>query len=246
MTAVAVAKKEGFQANLARWSPQLAGVAYKGFTPERILAATLTAAVDMPQLFDCDPKTVGLALMKVARLGLDIGEGIYLVPVKDNRKGILRCEAWPSYQGLKALAYRERVCRLMQEYVVYEGDELEYHFGLGATLCHTPGPESKRGPLTHAYSIIRLVGGIETFHLMPAADIEAIRAQSRQWGPNRLKECPPWYAMKTVVRNWLNKQPKAGVLAEALKSDDTEEPSTYDPETGEVFDVPEGEFEETP
>lgn len=242
MTGTAVTKRGEFQANLDRWAPQLAGVAYRGFTPERILTATLTAAVDMPALFDCDPKTVGLALMKVARLGLDIGEGIYLVPVKDTKKGILRCEAWCSYQGLKALAYRQRLCRLMQEYVVYEGDEFEYHYGLGATLRHRPGPEAQRGPLTHAYSVIRLVGGDEIFHLMSIADIEVVRSGSRQWGPNKLRDCPPWYAMKTVVRNWLNKQPKTGILTTALQADDTAPPAGVDPETGEVLDVPEGDF----
>ena len=67
------------------------------------------------------------------------------------------------------------------------------------------------------------------------ADIERIRAKSRSWGPKQIRDCPPWYAKKTVVRDWLNRQPKVGALAEALAHDDVPEGEAVDVATGELL-----------
>lgn len=221
MTSTALARPtvKDFKVDLSRLGEDIARVAYRGFTAERLIAEAVEAATKEPKLLEAHPKSMYLALMKCARWGLDIGDGVYLVPI--NSKQGMTVEAWPSYHGLKALAIRQGLVRGMEEYPVYAGDEFHYELGLDAQLRHIPTSEAKRGELRGAYTIIRLPGGVRTFHYLPVEDIESIRSNSRSWGPSQAKLCPPWYAMKTVVRDWLSRQPKSGALAEALEVDDT-------------------------
>ncbi len=238
--------KASFKTDVERWAPELEKVAYKGFTPERVLAAALQAAVHEPKLFDATPQSLYLAVMKAARWGLDIGDTVHLVPLGKNlaKRGepdrwVTIVEAWPDYKGLKALAIRQRLIRGMEEYVVYAGDHFQYQLGMDAMLSHRPGGNpATRGSLVGAYTIIRLPFGEKTFNYMGMEDIEAIRAKSRSWGPGKVKLCPPWYAKKTVVRDWLNRQPKQGAdLVEALAAD-AADGEAFDPETGEVLAAP--------
>lgn len=232
-----------FKTDVERWAPEIQKVAYRGMTSENVLAAALQAAVHEPKLFEAVPQSLYLALMKCARWGLHIGDGVHLVPMPKNvakrdqpAKWVTTVEAWPDYKGLKALAMRQGIVRNMEEFVVYQGDEFDREQGLNATLRHRPvGDPKKRGGMIGAYSIIRLPHSEKTFNYMSLEDIEAIRAKSKSWGPEKVKACPGWYAKKTVVRDYLNRQPKmGGELAEALRADDT----VFDEETGEVFDHP--------
>jgi len=222
--------KVTFKTDVEGWKPQLARLCTRGFTPERILAGALHAGLKNPTIFECEPKSIFLALAKCCRLALDIGEGIDLVPLNNTVRGkkILQLEAWPGYKGLKALGIRERVVRSMQEFCVYQNDQFDHCLGLDARLTHIPSLASLRGGLKGAYSIIRLPGGEKTFHYMPIEDIEIIRAKSRSWGPKDYTDCPDWYAMKTVVRDYLNRQPQTGALQLALRSDDSEQPDDED------------------
>lgn len=219
--------KATFKTDVERWQPELAKLCSKGFTPDRIIAGALHAGIKNPAIFECDPKSIFLAFCKCARLRLDVGEGIDLVPLNQTiktaqgPKKVPMLEAWVSYKGLKALAKRENIIRGMDEYCVYEGDAFDYARGLNERLEHKPTSAAKRGKLRGAYSIIWLPRGIKTFHYLPIEDIEKVRAKSRSWGPEQYAACPDWYAMKTVVRDYLSRQPQSGALGEAIQSDDT-------------------------
>lgn len=234
MTGTALTKPDQLRASIEPMADQLAAVAPKWFTPERIIAATLSAAAKDAAIFEADRKSLYLSLMKVARWGLDIGDGVDLVVVGG------KVDAWPDYRGLKALAIRQGLIRNAEEYVVYQGDAYTYEAGLNPILRHQPSGAG--GPIVAAYTIITLPRGLRTFNWMWLADIERIRAKSRSWGPGKVKDCPPWYAKKTVIRDYLNRQPKSGVLADAMKADDitdeperVEAPTVIDPATGEVL-----------
>lgn len=253
MTSTALAMPERtskltFKTDMEQWAAELDKVAHRGFSAERILAGAMAAAVKTPQLFDCDPKSLFLALHRAARLGLDIGEsGLYLVPlnqtIKDKRTGsertVLVAECWADYRGLKLLAYRSRIVRHMDEFVVYEGDRFEYELGLDPRLVHQPiNPKEARGGIRGAYTVVDRHGAPRTFHWLPIEEIEKRRAKSRSWGPKVVRDCPPWYAMKSVVRDYLGRQPKTPEMIEALAADDApgdDHPLTeFDHETGEV------------
>lgn len=241
------------------WAPKLQGVCYKGFSPDRLAAGFMLAAAKEPKLLQAEPASLYIALGTVARLGLDIGQGIDLVALNRNfaKKGQpndwrVVAEAWPDYRGLKALAMRQRIIRTMEEHVVYEGDQFEVELGLDPVLKHKPGREDARGALVGAYTIITLPFGVRTFHWMTIGDIERIREKSKSWGKSVSDTCPPWYAKKTVVRDWLNRQPKDGALALALAADDTaqDELQLVNRETGEVRPASaaadDADFEEIP
>src|SRR5689334_8306309 len=70
-----------FKTDVERWAPEIQKVAQRGFTPERVLAAALQAAVHEPKIFEATPQSLYLALMKTARWGLDIGDTVHLVPL---------------------------------------------------------------------------------------------------------------------------------------------------------------------
>jgi recombination protein RecT len=235
--------KASFKTDVARWAPEIEKVATRGFTSDRVLAAALQAAVHEPKIFEATPQSLYLALMKSARWALDIGDTCHLVPLnkKISKRGepdryAVIVELWPDYKGLKALAMRQGIIRGMEEFVVFEGDQFDYQLGMDAFLRHQPNANpAKRGKITGAYTVIRLPHNDRSFNYMPIDDIEAIRAKSKSWGPTAYPKCPAWYAKKTVVRDYLNRQPKQGALSEALAADDTEE---FDRETGEVFAQP--------
>ncbi len=223
--------KDVFRSTVDSWTAELARLAPRGFNISSLMAGASQAVVNEPSLAECDGRSVYLALAKCARLGLDIGEGgMYLVALNKKIKSpngefvtVKSCEAWPSYLALKLLAARARIIRTMEEYVVYEGDVFDSELGLTPFLKHKPGPASKRGRILGAYSIIGRVHQSPTFHFMAIEDIEARRASSRSWGPKFHPTCPDWYAKKTVVRDYLSRQPKSAELEQALEQDDVED-----------------------
>ncbi len=233
--------KVEFKTDIERWVPQLAAFCRHGFTPDRLIVGALQAAVNTPDLFNCQPNSIFLALVKCARLGLDIGEsGMWLVPLES--KGVKRCEAWIDYRGYKVLGQRARLIRSMEEYVVHQGDEFDYALGLNPYLTHKPTSDPKaRGPIIGAYAIIERPHQPKSFHFLPIADIEARRAKSRGWNDNALKKkgepagCPAWWARKAVVRDWFARQPKTGDLVLALTADDEAPEEAFDPATGETL-----------
>jgi recombination protein RecT len=227
----ATTAEEKLQPYLHKMEPALARILPRHFTPERVITAALMAANGNEEIAKCSKPSIALAILKCARLGLDIGEDIHLVPLKG------KLEAWPDYKGLMRLAMQGNLVRDMVPYVVYANDQFEYQLGLDEYLRHTPAPADKRGGLRGAYVIITKRYGVRTFHYMPIEDIEARRKSSRSWGPRDYPACPEWYAKKTVIRDWLNRQPKSAKLTEALANDDTEPPPNVDLATGEVLNA---------
>ena len=220
----AVAKAEGrtvAQLVLTEWADKINGTAYPGFDAARMAAGLMQAAAKEPNILKASPASLFIALSNCARWGLDIGEGAYLVAIGG------RVEAWPDYRGLKAMAIRQGIIRGAEEQVVYAGDHFEIEYGSEAKIIHRPIlTEANRGAMIGAYTILTLRFQAKTWHWMPLDQIDRIRAKSKSWskGP-----CPPWYAKKTVIRDWLNRQPKSGALAHALVHDDVPD------------EVPEGE-----
>ena len=244
MTATAVAQipestnRVAFKTDIERWVPQLAPFCRPGFTSDRLIAGAVQAGVKEPKLFQCQPASIFLALVKCARLGLDIGEsGMWLVPLKDKKTDSLLCEAWTDYRAYKVLAQRARMIRGMDEYEVYAGDDFDYQLGLHPYLTHKPERDpKKRGQLIGAYSVINRPNRPGGFHFLSIFEIEQRRAKSRSWGPKDYSVCPPWWAKKAVVRDYFGRQPKTGEMVLALESDDEDPPANLDAATGELLD----------
>jgi phage RecT family recombinase len=231
----AVAKAEGrslAELVVTEWADKINGTAHHGFDANRMAAGLMQAAAKEPNILKASPASLFIALSNCARWGLDIGEGAYLVAIGG------RVEAWPDYRGLKALAIRQGIIRGSEEQVVYEADHFHLEYGSEARLIHRPCLDEKtRGKMLGAYTVITLRFQAKTWHWMPLGDIDRIRAKSRSWSPKQVGDCPPWYAKKTVIRDWLNRQPKSGALADALAHDDVldGEATPMDHTTGEIL-----------
>jgi recombinational DNA repair protein RecT len=251
-----VAETERLRADILPMRDELVQAAPKWFGVDRIFAGLMAAAVKTPEIFKADRKSLYLALMRVARWGLDIGDGVDLVIVKKKVRGqngqpdswTDSVEAWPDYKGLKALAIRQGLIRNSQEYVVYEDETFEYEEGLRPILRHQPKAGNAGRKMVAFYSIIALPKNQpNTFNLVWFDEVEKRRAKSKGWNDAALQKkgeptgCPPWYGKKTAIRDYLNRQPKSGILGGALQAGE-DEPNPdlvrmVDVATGEVLDA---------
>lgn len=209
----------------------LTSAAPKWFDVNRIYAGLDAAIAKEPKILKADKKSLYIALAKVARWGLDIGDGVDLVVQQVNRKDeagnwqkIDAVDAWPDYKGLKALAIRNGLIRNSAEYLIYEGDEFTYEQGEhGTKFRHMVRPRAGR-KIVAAYSQIALPMGRNITHLVWFEEIEAKRTKSRGWNDEALQKkrepigCPEWYAKKCAIRDYLNRQPKASVIGAALNA----------------------------
>ncbi len=168
---------------------QLAAVAGKHFTPDRMMKLMSGAIRNTPKLAECDPMTLLGALMQCASLGLEpntvLGHA-YLIPFDRNRKVNNKwvktkdVQLIVGYKGFATLARRSGIVRNLHADVVYDDDELwEYEYGSNMVLRHKPGP--RQGKKTHAYCHLNLEDGGQAFVVLPAEQIIATRDQSQGW-----------------------------------------------------------------
>jgi recombination protein RecT len=246
-----VAETEKLRADVLPMREELLNLAPKWFGVDRIYAGLMAAAVKTPDIFKADRKSLYLALMRVAHWGLDIGDGVDLVVVNKKvgeNEWLKSVEAWPDYKGLKALAIRQGLIRNSQEYVVYDDEEFEYEEGMHPVLRHRPKSGDPSRKMVAAYSIIALPRNQPSvFNLVWFDEIERRRAKSKGWNDEALKKkrepagCPPWYAKKTAIRDYLNRQPKSGLLGAALTAGEVEP----DPELVRLVDLTTGELRQS-
>lgn len=200
-----------------KWMPDIQKYASPRFPADRVLVGVIGALIKNEQLLGCTKASLQLAIYRTARLQLDIGEGIHLVPFGD------KCEAIPDYRGMIAVATRQRLVKMIDATPVNANDHFAYERGTDPKLVHRPAPGTKRGPLIGAYAIIETPNSARLHaHWLDIEDIEKRRAKSRSWGPDNVKSCPAWYAMKSVIRDWLGRQPLTGALAEIVAAEEAE------------------------
>ncbi len=212
-TTVAVRdKREKLRAQLAAYAPSLQELLPDGYSPQELITGALIAVQANPALLDCTPVSIATALGRIAQWGLQVGTTAHLVPFGKV------CTPIADYKGLIELMVAAGGARKVEAQVVREGDGFEYAFGTEQFLQHRPKAQNP-GPITHAYAIVWLRGGVTQFEVMTAADIDAIRHEkSRSWKQGPLTS---WYARKTVVRQVAKYVPRNPRLAQALATDDT-------------------------
>ena len=191
-------------AALARITPFLPA----GVDVARVIAAAQLAVMKVPAIGECEPKSVVLAVAKIAQWGLEIGDTAHLVPFGKE------CTPVPDYRGLVEMIVRSGAARGVEARVVRQGDEFEYAYGTSKFIRHVPLAKST-APITHAYAIANLRYQAFDFVVLDVEEIEAVRTKSKQWSKGAL---PAWYAKKTAVRRVVNLIPKNAKLASVLSS----------------------------
>jgi len=196
------------------------------------VSITIKMAVrDNPAILECTAGSIRQAVGRALQMGLEIGVTVHLVPfnVKVSKRGEpdrweKRLSAIPDYKGLIQLMVGAGSIRHIEPpQVVYEGDTFEEVLGSEKRLTHVPCADpAKRGKIRGAYVFYRVPFGYRDHLYMPVAEIEAIRANSKQYSKGEL---PPWYAKKCPIRQLAKYQPlkRTSRLARAIELDEEQE-----------------------
>lgn len=213
-------------------------------TPERFTRMTLTAVRTTPQLAQCEPMSFLAAMMSAAQLGLEpntpLGQA-YLIPFKNNKKGVMEVQFQIGYKGLIDLAYRSGEVEVVQAQCVYENDTFECEYGLEPKLRHIPAAEN-RGELTKVYAMFRTKSGGYGFEVMSVQDI---RAHAQNYSKAYKAGAGPWstnfeeMAKKTVLKKVLKYAPLKSDFVRAAYADGSVKHELSDDMFEVASDVPE-------
>lgn len=113
---------------------------------ERLMRTVVIACDRNPKLLSCDRQSLFNAAMTFAVLGLEVdsvtGQG-FLVPFKDNKRGMTVVQPIIGYKGYNTLGARAGIT--ITGAVVREGDEFKFRLGTSPTVDHVAQLGGERG-----------------------------------------------------------------------------------------------------
>jgi recombination protein RecT len=173
-----------------------------GMTSHRIIKSSLAIIQESPELMECTPKSIEMAVRRCAYFGLDpdpaLGQTHFIAR---NIKGVPTCSLMMGYRGMTELAYRCGVVKKMQPIIVHENDVFEYEMGMDPKIIHKPNLSfSGRGKSLGAYVTVVLSNGEKYFDFMLAGEIENIRKESPGKNSAAWGKSPEEMYKKTVIR----------------------------------------------
>lgn len=162
---------------------------------ERFVAGAKMAVSLQPDLLQCTPESLLLALYKAARAGIDVSSGFlgHGALVKYGNEATFQ----PMYRGLVALAVVTGTVQDMTPVLVHEKDHFVPHEGDEGRIEHVPYVIRKkgetRGEVIAAYTRVLLPSGVKVckglLYLDDLARIEtSVKAKNSPWnGPHRVE-----------------------------------------------------------
>lgn len=186
-------RRDRFEDLLPPWMPT-----------DRFVAGAKMAVSLQPDLLECTPESLLLALYKAARAGIDVSGGFlgHGALVKYGSEATFQ----PMYRGLVALAVVTGVVQDMTPVLVYEHDHFVPHEGSRGEIEHVPfvprKKTDKRGDIIAAYTRVTLPSGQKVVKgLLYLDDIDriesSVKAGKSPWkGPHR-----PEMVKKSSVKN---------------------------------------------
>ena len=192
-------------------------------TPERFTRIVLSALSSTPELNNCSRESFLGAMMTSAQLGLEpntpMGQA-YLIPYRNNRKGVTECQFQLGYKGLIDLAYRSGV-KSIQVHEVYENDVFDFEYGLQPELKHKPAL-TDRGNVIAYYAVFETAEGGAGFEIMSREDIlKHAKQYSKSFGSGPWKTDFDAMAKKTVLKRVLKYAPLRTDFVRAVESDES-------------------------
>lgn len=216
----ALLEGDGMRKELARALPKV-------LPTDRFLRTLITTLNRMPELADCDQKSIMAGVVTAAQMGLEIDPTLgraYLIPYNDRQKGKI-AQLIIGYRGFVELAYRSGMLASLQAEVVYQGDEFDFELGLEPKLRHVPSMGEQRGPLRYAYAVAKLANGGTVFRVLGPPDIAKAKASSRaassQYSPWTTHPDEMW--RKTAIRALAKMLPLSPELRDAVAKDDEDD-----------------------
>jgi phage RecT family recombinase len=194
----------------------LAPLIPKDVDRQEVAIEVYRAVTKNPAILDCTETSIIMAVADCVQVGLTIGKTIHLVPVRPERGAKQELQAWTDYKGDIELVMRSGAAKLVYAYPVFEKDDFAPHLGDNPHIHHVPAWREPPGKMVGAYAVAFINNTIKKVAWMRLDQIEKIRAKSRQWSPDRVKECPDWYACKTAIHRLCKDLPKNPALAKVL------------------------------
>lgn len=168
------------------------------------------------------PKTLMVALLNAARLGLEPGtEEFYLTPRK--AKGRMEILGIVGYQGIVEMMYRAGAVSSVVAECVYERDGFDYQPGRDDLPRHTIDWDSTdRGKLRLVYAYARLrSGAVSKVVVLNRAEVMKIKASatgaSSEYSPWQTNEAAMW--LKSAVRQLRKWVPTSAEFRDQLRAD---------------------------
>ena len=196
----------------------------------------LTALVaNNSMLQDCEPYTLMFAAMKATALNLPLDNSLgfaYVLPYKDNKKGITVAQFQLGYKGVKQLALRSgSFATIPNATDVREGELISRNRLTGECKFNfiDDSEEREKKPVIGFVSYFKLLNGAESTFYMSKKEMEAhaLRYSQTYRSTNpKVKAASKWttdfndMACKTVVKLNLSKNAPLSVeMQDALKAD---------------------------
>ncbi|MEK4760795.1 recombination protein RecT [Viridibacillus sp. FSL E2-0187] len=203
--ATAQQKPKTIEDYLKQMAPAMAEALPKHMSVDRLTRLTMTTIRTTPTLREADVSSLLGAVMQAAQLGLEPGllGQCYLLPFKNNKKGITEVQFIIGYKGMIDLARRSGHIQSIYAHAVYENDTFDYELGLEPKLKHIPTMSQDKGAFIGAYAAAHFKDGGHQFEFMSKADIEKRKGRSKSANSSY----SPWssdyeeMAKKTVVRH---------------------------------------------
>lgn len=200
-----------------------------GLTSERVIRTALTAMQQSKNgiLLKCDPKSVIASIIQACEVGLSVSNTLghaYLVPFRNNEKGIVECTLIIGYRGYIALMKRSKEVSDIKATIVYDKELFDMGAGDRPFLKHTPlAPEMRGSSIVGAYATVLFTDGNATFEWMWYDDIMKIKSRSKA------KESGPWVTdteemiKKCPIRRIAKRMPMSAELQKAAVIDEYNE-----------------------
>ena len=195
----------------------------------------LTALVaNNANLQECEPYTLMFAAMKATALSLPLDNSLgfaYVIPFKDNKRGITVGQFQIGYKGLQQLALRTGQFKVINATDVRQGELIGRNRLTGEMKFKFEEDDAKRQelPIVGYVSYFRLSNGFESTFYMSKEEVNAHALRYSQTYKSKnsyIKSSSKWttdfdsMALKSVTKLNLSKNAPLSVeLADAIKAD---------------------------
>lgn len=159
---------------------RLQAVLPKHMSAEKVIQTCSNVVYSNPDLRECDPHSVVLAVLEGSELGLSFSRAAgeaYLVPFKENRKvdnkwvTTMKAQFIPGYRGLVRLMYQSNFVSVIRAKLVYEGEEFVHEYnGADLVFRHRPYPDTRGKRIIGVYAIAKLTNGESDIRYWTAGD----------------------------------------------------------------------------
>lgn len=235
----------------------IAAVLPKHLTPERLIKIVTSAASRTPDLLDCTPESVLLAVVQAGTLGLEPCTPLHhcvLVPFNNKKTGKKEAQLIVEYRGLCQLAYQSGEVSDIYAHEVCEFDDFDFEQGTNKWIRHKYDIRKDRGGVIGFYAVVKFKSGKDNhFEVMSVADVNRVRDASPNGNNDVWRQHPVEMGKKTAIRKTLKTAPMSVDKSELARALDHENKSdrgenidildvfgeeVVDPTTGEVTDAP--------